>query len=859
MKSRECILENKNMNDQEKDAALKMYDQYEIVYGSDKGKVAETTFNALEYKSYLRRKQNLISAKVAMERWLDIEKFTDGTDRPIDAIISLISPDNKGYMRGFNMEYFRDAYRARGYAKIAELISKFGKKGMFGFREGADSVLERGPLNLKGNKESWTDILSELWGEKDTGNGIAKALAKSIEDVLEDQRLLINKYGGNIPKLDLEIDGKKVRYNLPQSHDMMKVRSVTEAQWKDDIEGLLDRRTMVNYETNQPFTDMEFQALLTDSYRAIKSNGLTRVDPNQILKNGRKSGSGMDYSHRVFQFKDSASWVTYQKKYGEGDVFNTILNQVEHNAAKIAELKVLGPNSQRTIEYLLAKVGKAQAENPKTNFDMLNAAPGKIRNFMDVYHNAGNQIHNRAWAEALSATRNMFSAIMLGRAVFSALGDFNTQRVTAQDIGMSQVGALKRVLINTATAVQGKNRNTELSKMGVIMDNSINLATAQARYAGEISGPIWSQVIPDVVLRLSGLSPITQAGRNAFGYEFMGFFAEQLGKSYNDLPINFKRMLERYKLDKDWDILSQVKPYDYNGTKMLSWREIDNADIRGVDLEDISTRYLNMMQNLTDDAVIVTSLRERAVTGGQNPRGSAWGEIVKSSTVFKHFAITLWINHITRLAKDSSIKQNFFGVNVPKPAARAILMAEFVGVATLIGGFSLQMKEISKGKDPMDMTTSEFWYRAMAQGGGLGIVGDMFSQSIEGYTSAIGGPMANLIKDTSQLTIGNLIELINGEDPEMINDLTKFAKKWTPGQSIWWSNLIFQRMAIDNVATMIDPKMNSRLNRERRRQESRIDQKYWWRPGETTPRRAPNLEEAQTEKLIENMTDFVTQ
>ena len=195
------------MNDREKDAALKIYDQYEIVYGSDKGKVAETTFNALQYKSYLRRKQNLLNAKIAMERWLDVEKFVDGTDRPIDAIISLISPDNKGYMRGFNMEYFREAYRARGFAKIADLVGKFGKKGVLGARG-------EGPLGLKGNKESWTDILSELWGEKDTGNDIAKALAKSIEDVLEDQRMLINKYGGNIPKLDMEIDGKKIKYNF---------------------------------------------------------------------------------------------------------------------------------------------------------------------------------------------------------------------------------------------------------------------------------------------------------------------------------------------------------------------------------------------------------------------------------------------------------------------------------------------------------------------------------------------------------------------------------------------------------------------------------------------------------------------
>ena len=72
----------------------------------------------------------------------------------------------------------------------------------------------------------------------------------------------------------------------------------------------------------------------------------------------------MDYTHRVFQFKDSKSWLEYQKKYGEGDVFNTVLDQVDRNAAKIAELKVLGPNSERTLEFLLAKVGQKSAADP---------------------------------------------------------------------------------------------------------------------------------------------------------------------------------------------------------------------------------------------------------------------------------------------------------------------------------------------------------------------------------------------------------------------------------------------------------------------------------------------------------------
>ena len=68
MKSRQCIIDNKTMNDSEKEAALKVYDQYEMTYRSDQGKIAETTFNVLEYQSYLRRKTNLEIKAAILEK-----------------------------------------------------------------------------------------------------------------------------------------------------------------------------------------------------------------------------------------------------------------------------------------------------------------------------------------------------------------------------------------------------------------------------------------------------------------------------------------------------------------------------------------------------------------------------------------------------------------------------------------------------------------------------------------------------------------------------------------------------------------------------------------------------------------------
>ena len=58
---------------------------------------------------------------------------------------------------------------------------------------------------------------------------------------------------------------------------------------------------------------------------------------------------------------------------------------------------------------------------------------------------------------------------------------------------------------------------------------------------------------------------------------------------------------------------------------------------------------------------------------------------------------------------------------------------------------------------------------------------------------------------------------------------------------------------------MADPNLESKLRTERRRQESRskTNQKYWWRPGESTPRRAPDLEEANTEGVLQEIQEII--
>ena len=72
-----------------------------------------------------------------------------------------------------------------------------------------------------------------------------------------------------------------------------------------------------------------------------------------------------------------------------------------------------------------------------------------------------------------------------------------------------------------------------------------------------------------------------------------------------------------------------------------------------------------------------------------------------------------------------------------KTTKGAGLAAQFTISMMVMGGLAYQMKEIAKGRDPIDITTPGFWGKAFAQSGGAGIFGDFLSADVNRFG---GGP-----------------------------------------------------------------------------------------------------------------------
>tara|TARA_R110000737_G_scaffold155607_1_gene184403 strand:- start:400 stop:996 length:597 start_codon:yes stop_codon:yes gene_type:complete len=175
-------------------------------------------------------------------------------------------------------------------------------------------------------------------------------------------------------------------------------------------------------------------------------------------------------------------------------------------------------------------------------------------------------------------------------------------------------------------------------------------------------------------------------------------------------------------------------------------------------------------------------------------------------------------------------------------------LGSLVVSTTIMGGLSLQAKEIAKGRDPMDTSTPQFFGAAFLQGGGAGIFGDfLFSDANrfgQGPITSLLGPVAGLADSFTTLTIGNMQQAIKGEDMNLGSEAIRFAQQNLPAGSLWYTRLAFERMVINEMQQMADPKARKKFKKQMKTRKKDYDQDYWWDKGKSTPDRAPNLDKA---------------
>jgi len=168
-----------------------------------------------------------------------------------------------------------------------------------------------------------------------------------------------------------------------------------------------------------------------------------------------------------------------------------------------------------------------------------------------------------------------------------------------------------------------------------------------------------------------------------------------------------------------------------------------------------------------------------------------------------------------------------------------------------MGALSYQMKEVAKGRNPMEMFDEDgepnmtFWGRAALQGGGLGLYGDFLFSDLNVYGRGLAdqtaGPVVGLMTDVRNLTLGNVSQYLAGDDVNFGKEAVGMASRYFPGNNIWYTRLAFERLVRDNALRYVDPKADARFRRLQKKYMREYGQEYWWAPGRSQPNAQPDL------------------
>ena len=656
------------------------------------------------------------------------------------------------------------------------------------------------------DRDTLLATVREIFGEA-TGNEKAAKSATAFSKAAEYLRERYNRAGGFIPKRN--------DWGMPQVHDQVRVSKAGMDDWIEYTLPKLNREAMVNAD-GRIMSDDELMQAMRESYKTVSTDGQNKKVPGAFSGNGKMANRHQD--SRFLVFKDADSWIEYQESFGSPDFFNVMVGHIRSMSSEIAMLEVLGPNPNQAFKYL-----SDIAENDG-NMGMVNSVWNVVSGSADMI-----EVNRESLAKGTAFTRHLLMSAQLGGAAISSITDPVYGKMTRSFNGLPIVKSIQHTVgqLNPAD----ESDRAFAAHLGMVMDGWSSQALVGSRFSGEMDPAGKASKISETLFRASGLTAWTNGQRNSFGLDFQWHLARQMGNPLSSVESKFQGMMRRYGItDDDWEIMRSVPLEEHGGTNYFRPQNMHDLDLPTETVDNLVTKILEAMNTEMDFAVPTPDARVRAIqTWGGQKRGSVGGEVSRMTMMYKSFSMTQFMTHMYR--------------NGPK----------FVGVYALrlgimlsaMGALSIQMKEISRGREPRQMDGA-FLFAAMMQGGGLGIFGDFIDASGVGNKNRYGnsflatamGPGGSLIEDAVGLGVSGFdfaTDPFTGDETNLGREAARLMQRYTPGNNLWYGRLLFERYLFDNLQEMTDPKAKQNRKKYERKIKTERGQDYWWKRGDSAP------------------------
>lgn len=679
------------------------------------------------------------------------------------------------------------------------------------------------------NPQMTRDLTAEIFRNADghTGNQVATEGAKAYLKTIEDLRQRFNAAGGDVGKLEYGY--------IPQPHDAARVRGAGNVEardaWVAKITPLLDRARYVT-EDGARMSDADLQGVMRTVWETLATDGANKREPGAFSGNGARANRGSDA--RQIHFKDSESYLGYMKEFGTGSMYDAVIGHVGRLARDIGLVEKYGPNPNAQM---------------RLQFDLADRADGGIKrsfglrpqSYWDQINGTASSAQSANLAQIGTDIRNIQTFGKLAGAVISSITDLGTYFVTTGYNKLSYLDAVQ----NLGRGL-GKETKQFMTSHGIIAESMIG---DMNRWTGDNIKQTWSGRLAQSTLKLSMMNLWTDTLRRSFSLTMMQGLARLSKTDWGKLSEWDRSMMQRRGLtEADWGVITKAELTDFRGLQHLTPESIHaTGDARS---SEVVAKVLGLIQDESEYAVLNPDLATKTIaSGGGMQRGTVRGELARSVMQFKSFPIAMVSRHWRRMLDSPTVSDG----SAPVMANRVMYGGAMLVTTTALGAIALQAKQIVTGKDPIDMRgehATKFWLKALAQGGGLSIVGDLLlndPSDSPGDTAAnavktIAGPSIGAATDLA-LKIGaaNVWKASQGKPTHAAAETVNWARSNAPYVNLWYAKAALDHAGMHALQENLSPGYLSKMQQRSRKD---FDQDYWWKPGTGMPERAPDIAKA---------------
>jgi hypothetical protein len=696
------------------------------------------------------------------------------------------------------------------------------------------------------------DIAREIHdhGKAGSGNRLAVAASQAFERVNEAMRQRFNAAGGDVGRLGYGY--------MPNAWDPELILSAGPERFAQRMLDKVDRSQYLRADGLR-MSDDEVLIFLRAAAETLATNGANHASPG-VFK-GSKATANHGQEHRSIHWKSGDAYLEAMSEFGTGSMYDALLGHLNGMARDITLVERYGPNptAMHRMQAELAAQASGSGKAPLVAWSSLDHhwaalvgtpvarweyTPPVVGDALEaVTMGAVSGRFTGAGAARLwQHVRNAQTFGKLQSVLLSSFTDLPTYFLTTGFNKLSYWEAFAN-LPRSMTPVARRELVEFMNAQGLMADTMISSLN---RFTGDNLAASWSARLANKTMWL-GLNNWWQDGlRRSFALTLQQGVARWLGKGWSDLDEWTREILlaRRGITADDWEVMRSA---DLVSTK---WGEILTPQAIYATghprAAEVAQRYLAVLSHEQQMAAIEGDVAARAFVQRGTAPGSLTGEGARLIAQFKSFPIAMITRHWRRMLETpGGLEGAPLGYQSESAVNRLAYFGAFMVAMTAMGAISFQSKQIKEGKDPIDMTTSKFWLRALAQGGGLGFLGDVaLRDSTDDRTPQQGlfelmGPTFASGAQLYELTKGNLDELAAGKDTHAGAEAIQFARSHAPLVNLWYAKAALDHAALHALQENLSP---GYLGRMRQRAHKEWGQEFWWTPGDGGPQRAPSFE-----------------